>query len=72
MCAWCLVSGSQDNRFPGTVVVGSYETPCDCRELNPDLLEEQPVPLTNEVFLQPLLSASSRYRSGGWEDGSVW
>ena len=34
-------------------VTDSYELPCKCWELNPGLLEEQPLLLTTEPSLQP-------------------
>jgi len=40
---------------PGTGVTDRHEPPCGCCELNPGLLEEQPVLLTSEPSLQPLL-----------------
>jgi hypothetical protein len=39
----------------GTEVTGGCELPCGCWELNPCLLEEQPVFLTPEPSFQPLL-----------------
>ena len=36
-------------------IIDGCELPCGCWDLNPGLLEEQPVLLTSEPTLQPLL-----------------
>jgi hypothetical protein len=38
--------------FPGTGIRDNHELPCGCLELNPGLLERQPVLLTTEKSLQ--------------------
>ena len=42
--------------FPETGVADSHELPSRCWEFNLGLLEEQPVLLTTEPFLQPPIS----------------
>lgn len=46
VCAWCLWGSEYSTRFPGTGVTGSCELLCECWELNPGPVEEQPVLLT--------------------------
>jgi hypothetical protein len=41
-------------RSPGTGVTGGCELPCECWEMNPGPLEEQPVLLVIESWLYPL------------------
>ena len=41
-------------RFPATGVMGSYESPCGCRELNSGSLQEQQVLLAAEPSVQLL------------------
>jgi hypothetical protein len=47
---------SEGVRFPGTGVTDSCELSCGCRELNPVLLQEQPVLLTIEPPLRHMQS----------------
>ena len=56
---WCFV------RSPGARVTDSYELPCGCWELNLGPLEEQPVLLTTEPFLQPTFNLRSQESEAG-------
>jgi hypothetical protein len=47
----------EDVRFPETELKDSCKLPCLCWELNPGPLEEQPLLLTTEPSLPPLLGA---------------
>ena len=53
LSACMFMSGSRIP--PGTGVTDSCEMPCGCWELNLSLLEEQPMLLIAEPFLQPLI-----------------
>ena len=46
----CIYAGQK--RAPD-LIIGGYEPPCGCWELNSGPLEEQPVLLTSEPSLQP-------------------
>jgi len=46
-----LVEDREELGSPGTGVTDSCELPCECWELNPSPLEEQPVLLTTEESL---------------------
>ena len=63
---WCFacmyVCVKEGVESPGVKVIDSCELPCGCWELNQDLLEEQPVILTAELFLQALKLIFSRSR----------
>jgi hypothetical protein len=57
-------------RSPGTEVTDSCEPPCGCWELNPDPLEEQPMPLRSVPFLQPHFLLSVQFRiPNSWNEG---
>ena len=61
LCIWVFVcmyvwALEDDVRSHRTAVRDNYELPCGFWELNSELLEEQPVPLTTEPSLQPCLS----------------
>lgn len=49
-CQWGLQEGIRD---PGTIIIGAYEPPHGCLELDSGPLEKHPVLLTTESFLQP-------------------
>jgi hypothetical protein len=52
---WNLKSPENGIGSPETRIIDSCELPCGYWELNPGLLEEQPVLLTAETSLQPKL-----------------
>lgn len=52
MHAWCLKGPEECVGSFETGVKDRCETLCECWELNPDCLEEQPVLLTAETSLQ--------------------
>ena len=51
-CTYICVRVSDPHR---TEVAGRYELSCGCWELNPGILEEQPVVLTTELSLHPFI-----------------
>ena len=46
---------SREHQIPWTWITDGCESPCGCWDLNPGPLEEQPVLLTAEPSLQPLM-----------------
>ena len=51
----------EGDRSPGTRVMDSCEIPCGCWELNPGLLEEQPVLLTFELSLHLIVFVLDKF-----------
>ena len=49
--AWHILRPEEDIRFSGTEVTGKYASPSKVRNLNLDILQEQPVLLTAEPSL---------------------
>ena len=54
VCMFGASGGQKRTEFPGTGVSDRYELPCGCWELNPGLLQEQPVLLTSEASPAPV------------------
>lgn len=57
--AWCLQRPADTIKFPDIGVISVCELLHGCLELDPDPLEEQPVFLSAEPSLQPLVPWSS-------------
>jgi hypothetical protein len=53
ICAWCLKRLEEGIKSPGTGVTDDCEPSCGYWESNLGPLEEQLVPLTTELSLQP-------------------
>jgi hypothetical protein len=54
MCTWSLWRSDEGIKSPGTGVTGACEHQYGCWELNPGLLQEQPVLLASDPSFHPL------------------